>query len=75
MFGYGRKNFTWNGTLRELEGSSPAFRTGRHRLSVYVSVCVNHMYFYIVSERVAELIWQPLSGWLRASTNQGQAEP
>ncbi|KAF3854156.1 hypothetical protein F7725_022211 [Dissostichus mawsoni] len=23
MFGYGRKNFTWNGTLKELEGSYP----------------------------------------------------
>ncbi|XP_029290026.1 cytosolic carboxypeptidase 4 [Cottoperca gobio] len=24
MFGYGQNNFTWNGTLRELEGSHPA---------------------------------------------------
>ncbi|XP_056138172.1 cytosolic carboxypeptidase 4 [Lampris incognitus] len=25
MFGYGRSNFTWNGTLRELETSCPSF--------------------------------------------------
>ncbi|XP_040894076.1 LOW QUALITY PROTEIN: cytosolic carboxypeptidase 4 [Toxotes jaculatrix] len=33
MFSYGRNNFTWNGTLRELEGSSPAFCTGRLRMT------------------------------------------
>ncbi|XP_070686972.1 cytosolic carboxypeptidase 4 [Pempheris klunzingeri] len=29
MFGYGRNHFTWNGTLRELEGSYTAFCTER----------------------------------------------
>ncbi|XP_044049759.1 cytosolic carboxypeptidase 4 [Siniperca chuatsi] len=37
MFGYGRKNFTWNGTLRELEGSYPAFCTERGRPSMTAS--------------------------------------
>ncbi|XP_059192036.1 cytosolic carboxypeptidase 4 [Centropristis striata] len=31
MFGYGRNNFTWNGTLKELKGSHPAFCTERGR--------------------------------------------
>ncbi|CAL8357856.1 unnamed protein product [Lota lota] len=31
MFGYGRSNFTWNGTLRELEASSQASCEGRGR--------------------------------------------
>ncbi|KAM7003447.1 cytosolic carboxypeptidase 4-like [Tautogolabrus adspersus] len=39
MFSYGRKNFTWNGTLRELEGSCTAFCTerGRPRMSAPLS--------------------------------------
>nr|XP_020516845.1 cytosolic carboxypeptidase 1-like [Labrus bergylta] len=39
MFSYGRKNFTWNGTLRELEGSCTAFCTerGRSRMSAPLS--------------------------------------
>ncbi|XP_068458594.1 cytosolic carboxypeptidase 4 [Clinocottus analis] len=31
MFGYGRSHFTWNGTLRELEGSCPSCSSGRGR--------------------------------------------
>ncbi|XP_077953995.1 cytosolic carboxypeptidase 4-like isoform X2 [Gasterosteus aculeatus] len=34
MFGYGRSNFTWNGTLRELEGRRPPCFTERSRPSM-----------------------------------------
>ncbi|XP_068580033.1 cytosolic carboxypeptidase 4 [Cebidichthys violaceus] len=37
MFGYGRSNFTWNGTLRELEGSCPTCFTERGRPSMTAS--------------------------------------
>uniref|UniRef100_A0AAQ5YLV5 tubulin-glutamate carboxypeptidase n=1 Tax=Amphiprion ocellaris TaxID=80972 RepID=A0AAQ5YLV5_AMPOC len=37
MFGYGRNNFTWNGTLRELEGSYPAFCTERGQSNMIAS--------------------------------------
>ncbi|XP_067444763.1 cytosolic carboxypeptidase 4 [Thunnus thynnus] len=37
MFGYRRNNFTWNGTLRELEGSYPAICTERGRSSMTAS--------------------------------------
>ncbi|XP_035520651.1 cytosolic carboxypeptidase 1-like [Morone saxatilis] len=37
MFGYGRNNFTWNGTLKELESSYPAICKERHRRSMTAS--------------------------------------
>ncbi|XP_051239110.1 cytosolic carboxypeptidase 4 isoform X1 [Dicentrarchus labrax] len=37
MFGYGRNNFTWNGTLKELESSYPAICKERHRQNMTAS--------------------------------------
>ena len=39
MFGYGRSNFTWNGTLKELEAGSQASCRGKS-VDVCVHACV-----------------------------------
>lgn len=49
MLGYGRNNFTWDGTLKEVGSRYPAVCTGRHMLCVsHILLCV----FTYSTERV-----------------------